>query len=119
VVVALIAIGVVTYSDGVAFPGAFALIPTLGAALVLIGGQQQTATSRLLSVAPAVYIGRISYTLYLVHWPVNVFAHQHFSLEYTISVRVAMFLLSIALSMAIFHLVEHHTDRTLFHPENG
>lgn len=105
--IALIAIGVARYSEGVAFPGAFALIPTLGAAFVLIGGERQTATSRLLSIAPAVYIGRISYTLYLVHWPVNVFAHQYFSLEYTVPVRAAMLLFSIALSMAIFHLIEH------------
>lgn len=35
---ALIATGVLAYSDGMAFPGAFALIPTFGAALVLIGG---------------------------------------------------------------------------------
>lgn len=105
---ALIAAGVVIYSDGMAFPGAFALIPTLGAALILIGGaEQRTVASRLLSVAPAVYIGRISYTLYLVHWPVNVFAKQIFTLEYTVPVRAAMFLFSIALSMTIFHLIEH------------
>jgi peptidoglycan/LPS O-acetylase OafA/YrhL len=105
---ALVTAGVLTYSDGIAFPGAFALIPTLGAALVLIGGSgQQTTASRLLSVAPAVYIGRISYTLYLVHWPVNVFAKQLFTFEYSAPVRAAMCLFSIALSMAIFHLIEH------------
>jgi hypothetical protein len=53
------------------------------------------------------YIGRISYTLYLVHWPVNVFAKQFFTLEYTVPVRAAMLLFSIALSMTIFHLIEH------------
>ena len=106
--IALIAIGVVTFSEEIAFPGAFALLPTLGATLVLVGGSgHQTVTSRVLSVAPAVYIGRISYTLYLVHWPVNVFANQFFALGYTTPVRAAMFLFSIALSMAIFHLIEH------------
>jgi len=105
---ALIAGGVVTYSQEIAFPGVFALLPVMGTAFILVGGQagQLTVVSRILGVSPAVYIGRISYTLYLVHWPVNVFAHQIFAQGYTASIRVAMFLFSIALSAVIFHLIE-------------
>ena len=63
------------------YPGWRALIPTIGAALV-IGAGPATAANRLLSIAPLIYIGRISYSLYLWHWPVFVFmrhwrAHPH------------------------------------------
>ena len=46
----------------------------LGAALVIYGGSQR-ASMPLLTNPVATYIGRISYSLYLVHWPVAVFAN--------------------------------------------
>lgn len=54
------------------FPGVTALVPTLGAALILWAGEEgrRTATGRLLSIAPLAGIGLISYSLYLWHWPV-------------------------------------------------
>ncbi len=59
-----------------------ALIPCLGTAIVLYTGQQQqTWIGRFLSFKPFVFIGLISYSLYLWHWPVIVFYKQIFSLE--------------------------------------
>ena len=56
------------------FPGLLALVPTVGAGLIIISGAHKgkTLTSDLLSVAPMQYIGRISYSLYLWHWPIFV-----------------------------------------------
>jgi peptidoglycan/LPS O-acetylase OafA/YrhL len=105
--IGLITIGVVTFHEGVKFPGSFALLPVLGAAFLIVGGSRHpTTASRILSAPVAVYIGRISYTLYLVHWPVHVFAKQIFEDGYTTSMRAAMFALAIIISSAIFHLVE-------------
>jgi peptidoglycan/LPS O-acetylase OafA/YrhL len=106
--IGLIAVGVVTFHEGIHFPGAFALIPTLGAACLIVSGSSTgTYVSRMLSVRPVVYIGRISYTLYLVHWPMNVFSKQIFGPDYTESLRILMFLFSIVLSMVIFHAIEN------------
>jgi peptidoglycan/LPS O-acetylase OafA/YrhL len=52
-----------------AFPGALALLPVAGAVMV-IGGGPDRGPSRLLSVRPLVFLGGISYSLYLWHWPV-------------------------------------------------
>ncbi len=54
------------------FPGWRALPPTAGAALLLIAGLHHTGTGsiRCLSWAPIVWIGKLSYSLYLWHWPV-------------------------------------------------
>src|SRR6185436_20869883 len=51
------------------FPGWLALIPTFGAALVISAGVRSWANRRLLSLHPIVFLGIISYPLYLWHWP--------------------------------------------------
>lgn len=62
-------------SWGAAHPGLVTLIPCLAtAALIHIGGTQQTFVTRLLGTAPLVFCGLISYSLYLWHWPLIVFA---------------------------------------------
>jgi peptidoglycan/LPS O-acetylase OafA/YrhL len=63
-----------TLTRASAFPGLGALLPCLGAALLIWAGQRDNAVSRLLSLKPIVFLGLISYSLYLWHWPVRVFA---------------------------------------------
>lgn len=57
------------------FPGYMALWPTLGACLIIYAGQTNSrfGADRLLSSTAFTYLGRISYALYLWHWPVLVF----------------------------------------------
>ncbi|WP_421697171.1 acyltransferase family protein [Ancylobacter sp.] len=53
------------------FPGLRALTPCVGAALVIWGGEGvATLGTRLLGSRPMVFVGKISYSLYLVHWPI-------------------------------------------------
>jgi len=57
------------------FPGVAALLPCAGAALVIAAGEgRPTFTGRLLALPPLVWVGLISYSLYLWHWPILVFA---------------------------------------------
>ena len=58
------------------FPGTAALLPVAGTVLVLAAGASAplSGAGRLLSLAPLRYVGRISYALYLWHWPCLVFA---------------------------------------------
>jgi peptidoglycan/LPS O-acetylase OafA/YrhL len=57
-----------------AFPGAVALLPTAGAALLIACGSASArlGPARLMSVRPMVFLGGISYSLYLWHWPLIV-----------------------------------------------
>lgn len=56
------------------FPGAKTLVPTVGTALIIGAGLSgPTLVSKLLSLRPLVFVGLISYSLYLWHWPVMVF----------------------------------------------
>ena len=63
------------------FPGPSALLPCFGAWLIIYAGEQAatTWTNALLSFPPLVFIGVISYSLYLWHWPLIVFS-QYFLL---------------------------------------
>jgi peptidoglycan/LPS O-acetylase OafA/YrhL len=57
------------------FPGVNALFPAVGAALVIYSAtSSETIVSRLLAIPPLVFVGLISYSLYLWHWPLLVFA---------------------------------------------
>ena len=58
------------------FPGSAALIPCLGAAFLIYAGEDEgtTIVSKALSLWPLVFVGLISYSLYLWHWPLLVFA---------------------------------------------
>jgi len=72
--VVLIAWAVFLFSDDTAFPGASALVPCLGAALVIYAGESGPSWAKsALSFGPLVFVGVISYSLYLWHWPLIVF----------------------------------------------
>lgn len=103
---ALIVVAVATYRTEIAFPGYFAILPVVGAACLLVCGQGSPLASRALSLSPVVYIGKISYPLYLVHWPLNVFASRSLAEDYGIHWRLTMFALSVLLAAALYHVVE-------------
>ena len=68
---------VIGYDDMTPFPGWHALVPCVGAALIIYGGRDGESTVRsMLTYAPVRYIGVISYALYLWHWPLLVFARH-------------------------------------------
>ena len=65
---------VLTFDAATAFPGAVAALPVLATAAMIIGGAAPGAlhATRLLALAPMQLLGAISYSLYLVHWPLQV-----------------------------------------------
>ena len=99
------------------WPGSWALVPTLGAALVIAAGcaHRETVTARLLGVRPMVWIGGLSYAIYLWHWPLITLATAAWP-----DVRSHHLLvlggLSILLAWLTKHLVE---DPIRFHPGLG
>jgi hypothetical protein len=103
----------VFYTPGMKFPGYEALLPTVGAALVIAGGAG--VVKKLLSWRPINYIGVISYSIYLWHWPVISFAHVFSGAR--ISWETATVLMACAFTMAIvsYHLIETPI-RAGFHP---
>lgn len=107
-----IVLALVIHRSTTPFPGTFALLPVAGGALMMLAaGAAPTRLSRLLANGPLVYVGRISYPLYLVHWPVQVFSRQTFGNDYGTPLRWLMLCASIALAAAIYHFVEKPVRR--------
>ena len=76
---ALIGLGLIvvpglTYSGSTVFPGTLALFPCLGAAILIwVGNSGENIVTKLLKTPIIVFLGLISYSLYLWHWPLLVF----------------------------------------------
>lgn len=68
----LTVVPLVTYTESTVFPSYNAVLPAVGAALLIYAGAAKWSGA-LLRCRPATYIGLISYSLYLVHWPLIVF----------------------------------------------
>lgn len=74
----LIVYSVLIFTDQTIFPGAKALFPCLGAALVIYAGKNgHSLIGKLLSLKILVWVGLISYSLYLWHWRLIVFAKYY------------------------------------------
>lgn len=90
------------------FPGLTALMPCMAVALVIYSGKAKEggAIRALLSSPGPVFVGRISYSLYLWHWPIVAFLHYR-GLELTTAVSWAVIAASFALSIFSYQLIEH------------
>ena len=101
----LIAVGI--YRTDFRFPGFFALLPVLGATCLLVSGDgRSTRVSRMLSSPLLTYVGKISYPLYLVHWPVYVLAKRSLGEHYDFAWRFGTFALSFLLAAFLYQWIE-------------
>jgi len=103
---ALILIGVLALNSQ-HFPGSKALYPVLGAVLLIAAGPQ-APVNRLLSCRLAVWIGLISYPLYIWHWPFLSFAWIIEGSMPPAWVRVACVAAAVLMSAFTFYIVEPH-----------
>lgn len=101
----LIAYSVMSFDEWTRFPGTHALVPVLGAALVIAFGSGPRL-SALLCHPLCVGLGRISYSLYLVHWPVFVF-YRGWTLEaFSYPERIGLLVVSAGLATGLHRWVE-------------
>ncbi|WP_088343591.1 MULTISPECIES: acyltransferase family protein [Rhodomicrobium] len=103
---ALVIGSVALMSKSVPFPGLGALTPVLGAALIIhSGAAAETRAARFLSAPPMRFIGLISYSLYLWHYPVRV-AYIHIWGKPDFAIQLALILLSFALATLSWRYIE-------------
>jgi peptidoglycan/LPS O-acetylase OafA/YrhL len=105
---ALIGIGAVMFDLGTPFPGTAALLPVAGAALVIAGGLRRPLgpVSAILATPPMQWIGGISYSLYLWHWPVLILPAAAIDAPLPGPVRLALVGLTFVLAAASRRWVE-------------
>ncbi|PSL36506.1 peptidoglycan/LPS O-acetylase OafA/YrhL [Labedella gwakjiensis] len=100
-----------TYTADLDYPGAAALLPVVGTALVIASGGpavSRWSAARLLALRPMQVVGAISYSLYLVHWPILVLAHERIGLDEPLPVPLAVGLAvaSVPAAWILYRLVE-------------
>ncbi len=97
-----------TFDGQTPFPGYMAALPTLGAAAVLAASNTARwwYPTRVLSIRPAQFVGDISYSLYLWHWPLIIIAPSVPFWGLTIYHRVALLVLCFVLAWLTKRFVE-------------
>ncbi len=102
----LVLAGLLLLGPDARFPGWWALLPTLGTMLLLSAGPEAWLSRRLLASPVAVFLGLVSYPLYLWHWPLLSFARITNGGEPAIVVRLGLLALAFGLAVATWKLVE-------------
>lgn len=96
-----------------AFPGYLALAPVLATMALLWSGDAlpKNWLSDLLSIKPFVFIGKISYSLYLWHWPVIVFVNYSEIVDDGLLEKLACVIISVLLAWASYRFIEEPVRR--------
>ena len=105
---AMIVAGVFLYSETTLFPGLSAAIPTLGAALFIWAGNGEVLPrmNYWMTVRPIVFIGKISYSLYLWHFVLFVFGAYLTIGPLSPARTISLLVLSFVLATLSYYLVE-------------
>lgn len=111
----MIILSIFIYSINTPFPGVSAIFPTIGTALIIYSGtSSKTFTRQFLSFWPLVFLGQISYSLYLWHWPIIVFARYYAILELKPLETIAVLLATLLLSTLTWRFIEMPFRQNIF-----
>lgn len=102
----MILLSIVDYDNETPFPGLYALLPTVGTALIIYFGNEESKVSRMLGNRLFVAIGLISYSAYLWHQPVFALA-RHYGLSDSEHAKfIGLALISFALAGVTWRYIE-------------
>lgn len=101
-----ITVGFLIVTKERAFPGWWAILPTIGAALIISGGSQAWINRTILSNRILVWFGLISFPLYLWHWPLLSFARIIEAETPSKTIRILAILLAVFLAWLTYQFIE-------------
>jgi peptidoglycan/LPS O-acetylase OafA/YrhL len=109
-----IAVAALTFDVSTPFPGSAALLPVLSACAVIAGGvgAPRFGAWMLLSTRPLTFIGDISYSLYLWHWPVLILGAAYVGHALSFGQALALVGAAVLLSVASYFGVENPFRRS-------
>lgn len=104
--VAMIAYSVYVYDENTPFPSLYALVPTIGSALIIIFSSKETLSGRILGSRAFVAIGLISYSAYLWHQPIFAFARHKSLVNLSPLILLSLSILSLVLAYISWKYIE-------------
>ena len=107
---AAIAYAAVVFNATTAYPGSLVAIPVAGAALVIAGGVAipTGGAETVLGLGPCRWLGKLSYSLYLWHWPILILAAEYTGKSaLPVGENLLLVLVAVAISMVTFRLIEN------------
>ncbi|WP_158971645.1 acyltransferase family protein [Paraglaciecola sp. L3A3] len=111
----LILYSVFMFDENTSFPSYNALVPVLGAGLIIFSNRNIGFANWILNQKQIVFIGLISYSLYLWHWPLIVIQNWIFSTETAFFVPILTLLISFIFSILTYRYIETPTrNKNLF-----
>jgi peptidoglycan/LPS O-acetylase OafA/YrhL len=97
------------FNASTAYPGSAVALPVVATALVVAGGRvhPRFGGELLLRLPPFQWLGRLSYSLYLWHWPILIIAAQHVGHPLSVGDNLLWLVVALALSAGSYFLVEN------------
>ena len=102
----MLGVAAATIDGSVPYPGLTALLPTTAAVLLIVAGERSHGPGRLLRMAPLRFLGRISYSLYLWHWPLLVLPVAAYGAPLDPIVTLALMALAVLVAWLSWAFVE-------------
>jgi len=113
--IALIGYSVFAFDNSTPFPSFYALFPTIGTGLIIVFTTPQTLVGRFLGTKAMVGLGLISYSTYLWHQPLFVFARHRSLTEPSVTLLLTLSVASVIMAYFSWRYVEMpFRDKSIF-----
>lgn len=101
----MILAGAVFIQESTPFPAPWAILPCIGTAMLIAYGQG-TVSERALSFGPVRWVGQISYSVYLWHWPIIVLWRMQFGASLSVIETLGLIAASLLMGYLSYRLIE-------------
>ncbi|MDA7828962.1 acyltransferase [bacterium] len=102
----LIILSIILFSEDLQYPSIFTILPVLGTSLIILYSNKTTLTYKLFSIKPLVFLGLISFSLYLWHQPLLAFNRIYYGINLTLLHTFTLIFLSFLLSVLTWRYIE-------------